>query len=119
MYLEQELQPSGSADPDESPRPLMKDHAMRAALLPILALGLALIGGATLSAADGDKVKPVNTICPNEGDKVDPSIPPVVVTMKDGKTVAIGVCCKDCPPLIKKDPEKYAAAALADKKAAK
>ena len=94
---------------------------MRSTLMPLAVLGLALLSAAILPAAEGgaDHPKPVNTICPNEGDKVDPAIPPVVVTTKDGKTVAIGVCCKDCPPIVKKDPDKFAAAALADKKAAK
>ena len=91
---------------------------MRPALT--LAFGLALVMGLTSSlvAADAAPGKPVNTICPNEGDKVDSSITPVTVTTKDGKTVVIGVCCKDCPPIIKKDPDKYAAAALLNKKAA-
>ena len=92
---------------------------MRALLASALFL---CMGAGLVTAADAVEAgasKPVNTICPNEGDKVDPAIPAVVVTTKDGKTVAIGVCCKDCPPLIKKDPEKYAAAALANKKADK
>ena len=96
---------------------------MRFSAISILALGLFLGAGSLLSAAEGDgkadHVKPVNTICPNEGDKVDSSIPPVVVTTKDGKTVAIGVCCKDCPPIVRKDPDKFAAAALTNTKAAK
>ena len=96
---------------------------MRFTALPVLALGLFLGVAVSCTAAEGDahstQVKPVNSICPNEGDKVDSSIPPVVVTTKDGKTVAIGVCCKDCPPIVKKDPDKFAAAALANKKAGK
>jgi hypothetical protein len=93
------------------------------ALAPLLSLLLPFAGGSLLVAADAPAheghVKAVNTICPNEGDAVDSSIPPVVVTTKEGKTVAIGVCCKDCPPIVKKDPDKFAAAALANKKAAK
>ena len=83
-----------------------------------LAVGLALAMGctSTLPAADA---KPVNTICPNEGDKIDPALKPVTVTTKDGKTVVIGICCKDCVEVINKNPEKFAAAALVDKKADK
>lgn len=92
---------------------------MHSAFLSALALCLILMMGSLATAADGDAVKAVNTICPNEGDKIDTSIPPVVVTTKDGKAVAIGVCCKDCPPIIRKSPDKYATAALADKKADK
>ncbi len=96
---------------------------MRVSLIPLLALGLFLSAHSRLSAAEGvdhaPAVKPVNTICPNEGDKVDASIPPVIVTTKAGKTVAIGVCCKDCPPIIRKNPDKYATAAIADKRADK
>ena len=32
--------------------------------------------------------------------------------------VVIGICCKDCVAVISKEPDKYAAAALANKKAA-
>ena len=47
----------------------------------------------------------------------DPDLKPITVTTKDGKQVTIGVCCKDCLGDIKKDPDKYAAAALANQKA--
>jgi hypothetical protein len=80
---------------------------------------LALIAFASLAAGmayAGDD-KPVNTICPGSGDKVDPDMKPITVTTKDGKKVTIGVCCKECIADIKKDPDKYAAAALADQKA--
>ncbi|HEX3134860.1 MAG TPA: hypothetical protein VHX44_14940 [Planctomycetota bacterium] len=82
------------------------------------AIGLALAIGCTSTLSAADPAKPVNTICPHEGDKIDPTVKPVTVTTKDGKTVTIGVCCKDCVDAITKNPEKFAAAALANKKAA-
>lgn len=88
---------------------------MRLALAAALVLGLSL-HGASLHAADADK--PVNTVCPGSGDKVDPDVKPFAVKTKDGSTVLIGVCCKNCIDDIKKDPDKYAAAAKANKKAA-
>jgi hypothetical protein len=81
------------------------------------AIGLALAIGCTSTLSAADPAKPVNTICPDEGDKVDPAIKPVTVTTKDGKSVTIGVCCKECIETIRKSPDKYAAAALANKKA--
>ena len=84
-----------------------------------IAVGLALAVGCTSTLPAADVTKPVNTICPNEGDKIDPALKPVTVTTKDGKTVVIGICCKDCVAVINKNPEKFAAAALADKKADK
>jgi YHS domain-containing protein len=76
-----------------------------------------LIGGAVLVAAEGKSDapttapstqpaasgKPINTLCPVEGDKIDPKI----TTIYDGKV--IGFCCDDCPPVFKKNPEKYMA----------
>jgi hypothetical protein len=94
--------------------------ALRSSLgvaLALLLSGIAAAADAT-PAAPAAAAKPVNTVCPNEGDPVDPSIAPVTVTMKDGKTVVIGVCCGKCPPIIAKDPEKYGAAALKNQKAA-
>lgn len=85
---------------------------MRLALSVALALGLSL-GSSSLFAGD----KPVNTVCPGSGDKIDPEVKPYAVKTKDGATVLIAVCCKMCIDDIKKDPEKYAAAAKADKKA--
>ena len=82
-------------------------------------LALILLAVASLSAGlayAGDD-KPVNTVCPGSGDKVDADTKPYTVTLKDGTKVTIGVCCKECISDIKKDPEKYAAAALANKKA--
>ncbi len=82
-------------------------------------LALALLALATLTAGmayAGDD-KPVNTVCPGSGDKVDPDLKAITVTTKDGKKVTIGVCCKDCLSDIKKDPDKYATAALANQKA--
>jgi YHS domain-containing protein len=50
---------------------------------------------------DAAAAKPINTICPVEGGKVNPKYTYVY----QGKT--IGFCCGDCLPEFKKDPEKY------------
>lgn len=88
---------------------------MRSVITCVVGLALAIGCASTLSAAD--PIKPVNTICPHEGDKIDPALKPVTVTTKDGKSVTIGICCKDCIDTITKNPDKFAAAALANKKA--
>lgn len=80
-------------------------------------LALIAVASMTGSAAFAADDKPVNTICPGSGDKVDADTKPYTVTTKDGTKVVIGVCCKECIADIKKDPEKFAAAALANKKA--
>jgi len=82
-----------------------------------LALALLALASLTAGAAYAGDDKAVNTVCPGSGDKVDPDLKPITVTTKDGKQVTIGVCCKDCLADIKKDPDKYAAAALANQKA--
>jgi hypothetical protein len=82
-----------------------------------LALALLAFASLTAGAAYAGDDKPVNTVCPGSGDKIDPDTKPITVTTKDGKKVTIAVCCKECIADIKKDPDKYAAAALADQKA--
>ena len=80
----------------------------------ILALALTLsCAGAAFAA---DPVKPVNTVCPVSGHDVDPAIAPIVGKDKDGKTVEIGMCCNKCAAKVKANPDKYAAAAEANKK---
>ncbi len=90
---------------------------MRFAIIAALALGL----GVSSYAEDAGKTvakdaKAVNTICPVSGEKVDPKIAPVEAKTKDGKTVLVGVCCEKCPAAIKKNPEAYGDAAVANKK---
>ena len=85
-------------------------------LLPSLCLLTALSFGATAWAADAaDEHKPVNTVCPISGKKIDPSIPPVEAKTADGKTIWIGVCSEGSATKIKKDPAKYVKAAMDDK----
>lgn len=88
---------------------------MRPILSTAVVLALSFVGS-SLFAEEGSK--PVNTVCPESGDKIDLAVKPYAVKTKDGSTVLIGVCCKMCIDDIKKNPEKYAAAAKADKKAA-
>jgi hypothetical protein len=81
------------------------------------AAGTAAPSVASASAAAPAPGKVVNTICPVEGDPVDPSIAPTTVVTKDGRTVVIGTCCAKCAAVITKDPDKYADAALKNEKA--
>ena len=68
---------------------------------------LALLGCATLKAADSKKTppepaKPINAYCAVERDhEVDPK---VTTTYQDK---VVGFCCEDCIPKFEKDPEKY------------
>jgi hypothetical protein len=86
---------------------------MRSLLL--LAIG-AVLSVAGTTTAFADDAKPVNTVCPNSGKPIDPSVPPVATTDKDGKTVYIGACCTHCAAKIAKDPATYVAAAEANTK---
>jgi hypothetical protein len=82
----------------------------------ILAFGAALsLAGAVNASADDTKA--VNTVCPNSGKPIDPTVPTIAATDTSGKTVQIGACCNNCAAKIKKDPTKFVAAAEADKKA--
>jgi hypothetical protein len=73
-------------------------------------------------AAEGTAEKPKaahNSVCPVSGDAVDADTKPVVVKLKDGSFVAVGLCCTDCKKELNADPDKFAAAAMTNKKAAK
>jgi hypothetical protein len=94
---------------------------MRHLLVPALALALggaafAEEPGATPKAEIKADAKAVNTVDPNTGDKVDPKIAPVEGKTKDGKTVLIGASTEESAAIIKKDPAKFADAAVANKK---
>lgn len=94
----------------------------------LIAASLALFTGAAAFAEDSsDKDvkaaehkaldgKAINTIDPVNGAKVDPKIAPVEAKAKDGKTILIGAATADTAATIKKDPEKYIDAALANTK---
>jgi len=57
--------------------------------------------GADTKKPDDKASKPVNTLCPLTGEKIDPA----VTTQYKGKTVAF--CCADCIKDFNKDPAKY------------
>ena len=89
-----------------------------ALLLLLVATGC----GSSAFSAEGTAEKPKaahNTVCPVSGDTVDADTKPVVVKLKDGSFVAVGLCCTDCKKELNADPDKFAAAAIANKKAAK
>ncbi|MBA3938578.1 MAG: hypothetical protein H0X38_14055 [Planctomycetes bacterium] len=88
----------------------------------LLLLLVATACGSAAFAAEGTAEKPQaahNSVCPVSGDTVDADTKPVVVKLKDGSFIAIGLCCTDCKKELNADPDKFAAAALANKKAAK
>jgi|GEM_PF-5794365 hypothetical protein len=84
--------------------------------LLVLAFGAVLSLAGAVNASADDPVKADNTVCPNSGKPIDPSVPAITATDASGKTVHIGACCNNCAAKIAKDPGKYAAAAEADKK---
>lgn len=64
--------------------------------------------------------KPVNSICPVKGEAVDREVDVVVIdVVRDGAVVhvPVGVCCDRCLRQLHDDPQGYAAAALANRKA--
>ncbi len=93
----------------------------------LIAASLAMFSGTAAFAEDADKDvkaaehkaidgKAVNTIDPVTGDKVDAKIAPIEAKTKDGKVILIGAATGDTAATIKKSPEKYVDAALANKK---
>jgi hypothetical protein len=90
---------------------------MRAFPSVVLCLALSLAAGAAGAEADTPKPAkpPVNTICPVDGAKVDPSIPPIAGKTKEGKTVMIAVSSAACAEKVRAKPEDYADDAVANR----
>ena len=66
------------------------------------------------------EAKVVNTICPVTGDLVDPQVPPVVVEISVGQpplVVSIGTSSTRAAEIVRANPERYAPAALDNRKA--
>ncbi len=64
-----------------------------------------------------DDPRPVNNVCPVTGLAIDPKIPALAATTKDGREVLIGVADAPSADLVRKSPGTYLPAALANKKA--
>jgi hypothetical protein len=83
-------------------------------------LGLLLALGLAFAAAGAEGAKPINTICPVSGRAVDPSVPPVIITMGKGERatkVVIGVADAAAAARVKANPELFVNAAKANKQA--
>lgn len=84
-----------------------------AALLTAPVIAAAAEPGTTSSRA-------INTVCPVTGKPVDAQLAPVMVVIGRGekaKRFAIGIAVASAADVIKNDPQKYADAAKANKKA--
>jgi hypothetical protein len=100
---------------------MMAEVAMRFALASVL-----LLAAGSSSAADpGIKADdprptvtkpPVNTVCPVDGNRVDPAIPPIAGKTKEGKTVMIATCGEVCAAKVREHPDAYADDAVANRK---
>lgn len=87
---------------------------MRGFSSALLVSGLVLCIGFASAAESG---KPINTICPVTGKAVDPTIPPVVVTIGKGersRKILIGVADAASAQKVKARPDLYADAAKAN-----
>lgn len=77
------------------------------AVLTVVLLGVGVVGGFELQAADATPStqpvdsKPVNSKCLVTGEDIDPA----VTVVYDGKTY--GFCCADCVKAFNKNPQKY------------
>ncbi len=83
-------------------------------ILPLMLLACCLVG------AEVDKGKAINTICPVTGKPIDAKLAPVVVVIGKGEKArryTIGIAVASAADTIKGDPQKYADAAKANKKA--
>jgi hypothetical protein len=72
------------------------------------------------AAAGEGKLASVNTICPVTGHPVDPAIPPVtveVMIVQPPEVIAIGVADEAAAEAVRHDPDRFAAAARANRQA--
>lgn len=73
--------------------------------------------GCPLGAAEPARpLVAVNTVCPIDGVKIDPQIPPIQAQTRTGKSVGIGVCSAACAAIVRKDPQAYVDDAVANHK---
>ncbi|MBA2482153.1 MAG: hypothetical protein H0V44_15945 [Planctomycetes bacterium] len=74
----------------------------------------------TTSAAEkaaADPVHAINTVCPVTGKKIDPKVVPQVVELANpSSSIAVGLCSEECRATVAKDAEKFAKAAITNKK---
>ncbi len=56
----------------------------------------------------------INTVCPVDGERIDPQIPPIRARTVTGRIVGIGVCSRACAELVRKDPDHYLEDAIAN-----
>jgi hypothetical protein len=87
---------------------------MRLTLAAVLLLPFAA-GAWSAEGADAPKTA-VNTVCPIDGKKIDPRIPPVAGKTKEGKVIGIGACSAEDAKIIAEHPELYADDAVANRK---
>ncbi len=66
------------------------------------------------SLGGNDVLIAANTVCPIDGEKIDPTLPPIPAHTRSGKLVGIGVCSQRCADLVRKDPQLYVEDALAN-----
>jgi hypothetical protein len=89
-------------------------------LAVILAMTAPVCSPMAAEPSSENPAKAVNTICPVTGKAVDAKLSPVVVVIGKGdkaKRVVIGIAEASAGDTIKADPQRYAAAAKANKKA--
>jgi hypothetical protein len=72
------------------------------------------------AAAASGKLASINNICPVTGDPVDPAIAPVtieVMLVSPSEILAIGVATEAAAEAVRRDPDRYAAAAKRNRQA--
>jgi hypothetical protein len=102
----------------EKLRSSLKEISMRFILALALAFATTSAFAEEGAAAPAKTGATVNTVCPLDGAKNNPSVPGVELKTADGKAVSVGACCAECSAKIKdsKDSAALAAAAVANKK---
>lgn len=58
----------------------------------------------------------VNTVCPVDGVKIDPAIPPVPARTRTGRLIGIGVDSQACAQQVRANPSLYVQDALANRR---
>lgn len=72
------------------------------------------------AAATTGKLSSINTVCPVTGDPVDPALTPVTIELmlvSPSEILAIGVATEAAAEAVRRDPDRYAAAAKRNRQA--
>ncbi len=66
------------------------------------------------AASAAEQLIAINTVCPVDGERIDPQIAPIRARTVTGRVIGIGVCSRTCAEIVRKDPDRFIEDAIAN-----